>query len=177
MEKIKISDVELNLKPDALILHDDEIITKMCNVYKLDLTEDQKEKHYLNYLRNHELFRLRPTSIESLRKTPYWEDVKNSDFYVFRLKEEFRKMLKATKSAWENSYGEYWFFFNKEEFTLLYNNCIDDELEPISDLSDLFEFIGEYIDYHTDYSDNNKLICDGGITQVRLIRNFNQLFE
>ena len=174
MEKIEIKDIKSNLKPDALILYDDEIITKMCNVYKLNLTEDQKAKHYLNYLKSHELFR--PTSIEGLKKLPLWEDVKNSDFYVFRLKEKFRKLLKARKSVWENDYGKYWFAFNKEEFTLLYNNCIDHELEPISGPSDLFEFISEYIDYHTDYSED-KLICDDGITQVRFIRNIDRIFE
>ena len=79
------------------------------------------------------------------------------------------------KSAWKSDYGRYWFFFNREEFTLLYNNCIDHELEPVPDPSDLFEFISEYIDYHTDYS-RNDLICDNGIAQVRLIHDFNRIF-
>lgn len=171
MDKIEISDIKPNLESNALILQDDEIITKTCDVYKLDLTEDQKAKHFLIYLRNHELFP--PTSIEGLRKTSYWEEVKNSDFYVFRLKEEFRKMLKIRK-GWNNN--EYWFSFNEEDFTLLWNSSISCGFEPISGPSDLFEFIGEYIDYHTDYSED-KLIRDGEITQIRLIHNFNRIFE
>ena len=175
MKKIEIKNTKPNLKPNALILHDDEILTETCDVYKLDLTEDQKAKHFLKYLRNRELYP--PTSIEGLQKTSYWGEVKNSDFYVFRLKEEFRKMLKIKKSLNNN---EYWFFFNEEELTLLWDDdsSISCEIKSIPDPSDLFDLISEYIDYRTDYSySENKLICDNGITQVRLIHNIDQIFE
>lgn len=176
MEKIalKNSDIKPDFKSNVLILLDDEIITKMCDVYKLDLTEEQKAKHYLSYLRNNELFS--PTSVEGLKKLPLWEEVKNSDFYVFRVKEEFRKTLKTRKSVWKNDYGKYWFSFNTEEFTLLYNSSIDRELEPVSGPLDLFDFISDYLRYQIGYS-GNELICESGITQVRLIRNFNRIFE
>jgi hypothetical protein len=116
---------EIDDEPSVLIFKGSEIITKACDVYIPSLTEEQKAKHYLRWL-NSEGAIYNPKTIEELDEDDR-EFYEESNFYVFRIKPQVRKIINELKDE-DNSRYIYWLEDN-------------DELVPINNYSDILDSV------------------------------------
>jgi len=139
MEKINF---EIDDEPSVLIFKGSEIITKACDVYVPSLTEEQKAKHYLRWL-HREGANYNPKTIEELDEDDR-EFYEESNFYVFRIKPEVRKIINEQEDE-DNPRYIYWL------------NEDNDELVTIKNFSDLLDSVELYL---------TLIDSDGGSYQV-----------
>lgn len=117
-----------NAEPPALIFTGSEIITKACDVYVPYLTEEQKAKHYLRWLHKDGAI-YDPKTVEELDEDDR-EFYEESNFYIFRIKPEVRKIINELET---NPRYVYWL------------NEDNDELVSINNFSDIFDSVELYL--------------------------------
>ena len=117
-----------NDEPPAIIFTSSEIITKACDVYVPSLTEEQKAKHYLRWIHKEGAI-YNPKTIEGLDEDDR-EFYEESNFYVFRIKPEVRKIINELET---NPRYVYWL------------NEDNNELIPINNFSDIFDSVELYL--------------------------------
>lgn len=129
-----------NDEPPALIFRGSEIITKACDVYVPSLTEEQKAKHYLRWLHKDGAI-YDPKTIEELDEDDR-EFYEESNFYIFRIKPEVRKIINELET---NPRYVYW--LNEDNDELVSINNFSDILDSIdSRLATLVDFDGAAYD-------------------------------
>lgn len=142
-------------KPNSLIFYDQDVVIKTCNIYKPDLTEDRKQRHYLKWIqRKYDEYVTSPVnkSIDELSSKYGRYFYENSDFYVIKIKPEFLKELE------------------KEEITFHYGSDYS-SLRNLYFSTDIFDAVGDYILRSSDGRLATVTYYTGGLTQVWMIQN------
>ena len=145
----------VSYKPNSLVFYDQDVILKTCNIYKPDLTKEQKQRHYLKWVQRKYAEYIESPVNKSLDEISskygsYFYD--HSDFYIIKIKPEFLEEL------------------NKGEIKFRYDSDYS-YLRDLYDSTDIFYAVSDYIERSSSGRLATVSYYTGGLTQVWLIQN------
>lgn len=149
MEKVS-SVIDVNYDPDSVIFFNSEIVTKTCNIYKPNLTKEQKLKRFKQTFLYEDFVNITSTDRELNRAEK--DSFYNGDFYIFSVKDEFLKELESGKVNF------YFCFTNKRVVYNVFGEGVETLFTKLNNVNDYFSSIQTYMEDYSKNAESSRLI-------------------
>ena len=113
---------------NAVVFSKEDLISKTCNIYKFNLTKEQKLKHFKEHFKeDYDFLGETPEEVESR------EEYTSHDFYLVKCKEDFRRDLEEGKIQallkWEGyTQPDYEEIPNLDSWASLIEECFEENV-------------------------------------------------